>query len=195
MERNDAGSEGFAAGGQPNANEFSGSGSQSSQASQSSFETSDSQFSATDGGATSTASTTGPQGVRDRAKNFIGNAGDRLADVGSTARERVGTAKDKLANALESGADKLRERAHPAGVTLAGATAEGGSAAISDGRVAQVSDKVAGGMQASADWLREADLDGIKSGIETQVKEHPGRTLLIAAGLGYLIGRAFRNNQ
>jgi hypothetical protein len=61
--------------------------------------------------------------------------------------------------------------------------------------VAQVSDKVAGGMQATADWLREADLDGLKTGIENQVKEHPGRTLLIAAGLGYLIGRAFRKDQ
>jgi ElaB/YqjD/DUF883 family membrane-anchored ribosome-binding protein len=194
MERNDAGTEGFT-GGQPNANEFSGSGSQGSQGSQSSFNTTDSQFSASDPSVSTPVSPTGPQGVRDRAKNFIGNAGDRLADVGSTARDRVGTAKDKLANALESGADKLRERTHPAGATLAGATAEGSSVAMSDGRVAQVSDKVAGGMQATADWLRDADLDGIKSGIETQVKEHPGRTLLIAAGLGYLIGRAFRNNQ
>lgn len=194
MERNDAGTEGFA-GGQPNANEFSGSGTQPPQGSPSSFDTADSQFSAADTGATTSAASTGSQGVRDRAKNFIGSAGDRLADAGSTARERVGTAKDKLANALESGAGKLRERTHPAGATLAGATAEGGSVAMSDGKVAQVSDKVAGGMQATADWLREADLDGIKSGIETQVKEHPGRTLLIAAGLGYLIGRAFRNNQ
>ena len=31
--------------------------------------------------------------------------------------------------------------------------------------------------------------------LEKQVKEHPGRTLLIAAGLGYLIGKAFRNNK
>ena len=37
-----------------------------------------------------------------------------------------------------------------------------------------------------------ADLDSLKSGIERQVKEHPGRTLLIAAGLGYLLGKAVR---
>jgi len=29
--------------------------------------------------------------------------------------------------------------------------------------------------------------------MEREVKEHPGRTLLIAVGLGYLIGKAFRN--
>jgi len=32
----------------------------------------------------------------------------------------------------------------------------------------------------------------MKSGIENQVKENPGRSLLIAAGLGYLLGKAFR---
>jgi hypothetical protein len=192
MERNDAGSEGFAGGTQPNANEFSGSPTptQASQTPQSEFGTPDTQFNASDAG---TQSVTGSQGLRDRARNFIGTAGDRLADVGSSARDRVGTAKDKLADALESGAGRLRDRAHPS--TLAGATAEGGSAAVADGRAAQVSDRVAGGMQATADWLRDADLDGLKTSIETQVKEHPGRTLLIAAGLGYLIGRAFRNNQ
>ena len=133
-------------------------------------------------------------GIRDRAKNAFGAAGDRLSDLGSTTRERVGSAKDKLANALESGADRLRDRAH-GGATFAGATTEGSTALRNDGRVAQVSDRVAGGMEATADWLRTAELDDLKNGIEKQVKEHPGRTLLIAAGLGYLIGRAFRGTS
>ena len=58
-----------------------------------------------------------------------------------------------------------------------------------------MSDRVAGGMEKSAEWLRDADIDSLKSGIEHQVKEHPGRTLLIAVGVGYLLGRAFRGNQ
>lgn len=181
MERNDAGTEGLAPGGQNEANEFSGSGSTQQAGSPSDF-----------AGTEPTK-----QGIRDRAKNALGTAGERLADVGSTAREKVGTAKDRLASALESGADRLRERSHPGGATFAGATAEGSTAIQGggDGRVAQVSDSVAGGMEATADWLRQADLDSLKTGIEQQVKDHPGRTLLIAAGLGYLIGRAFRNNQ
>jgi ElaB/YqjD/DUF883 family membrane-anchored ribosome-binding protein len=32
----------------------------------------------------------------------------------------------------------------------------------------------------------------MKSGIERQVKEHPGRTLAIAVGVGYLLGKAIR---
>jgi ElaB/YqjD/DUF883 family membrane-anchored ribosome-binding protein len=137
---------------------------------------------------------TNPEGqnLRERAKNVLGSANERLADVGSTVRERAGTVKQRLASALESGADRLRGNS---GGTLAGATTIGATSVESDGRMAQVTDRVAGGMQATADWLRDADIDGLKTGIERQVKEHPGRTLLIAAGLGYLIGRAFRSEK
>jgi ElaB/YqjD/DUF883 family membrane-anchored ribosome-binding protein len=132
------------------------------------------------------------QNLKDRAKGAIASANDRLADVGSTVREKAGNAKNKIANALESGADRLRGNS---GGTLAGATTAGTTSLEGDGRLSQVSDRVAGGMQATADWLRDADIDGLKTGIERQVKEHPGRTLLIAAGLGYLLGRAFRGEK
>jgi len=131
-------------------------------------------------------------GLADRARDLAGSAQEKLADVGSTVRDRAGSMKDSLADALDSGADKLRNRMAGGDAQLAGATSSG-SVAVSDGRMAQVSDKVAGGMHSAADWLRDADLDGIKSGIEHQVKEHPGRTLLVAVGLGYLIGKAFRD--
>lgn len=174
MERNDSGTDGLARRSQEDPNEFSGSGSEPKRDAGFDFS-----------GGSSEENT----GIRDRARNALGSAGERLADAGSSARDKVGTARDKLANALEAGAGRLRDRSGAA--ALAGATSEGSTAFKGDGR-AQVSERVAGGMQATADWLRDADLDGIKTGIERQVKEHPGRTLLIAAGLGYLIGRAFR---
>jgi hypothetical protein len=180
MERNDTG--------QSDANEFSGSAATQQQgtpgadgAGENAFE-----FKATSPGTEASA------GIREKAKNVLGTASDRLADVGSGVREKAGYAKDRLASALESGAEKLREKS--TGGALAGTTTDG-SVAVGDGRVAQVSDRVAGGMDATAEWLREADLDSLKIGIERQVKEHPGRTLLIAVGLGYLIGRAFRSNN
>src|SRR6266550_1377422 len=181
MERNDASVDGGATSSQTDANEFSGSGS-TPQSASFDFE----------GNAPSADQSTG---IRDRAKNVIGSAGDKLADVGSTVRERANTAKDKLADALESGAGRLRDRSQTGEPTLAGATADGSTAIPADSRIAQVSDKVAGGMEVTAEWLRDADLDSIKTGLENQVKEHPGRTLLIAAGLGYLIARAFRSTQ
>ena len=131
--------------------------------------------------------------LTDRAKSIASTAGDKLAGAGSTVREKAGTWKNSLADALESGAEKLRTQGAGGG-QLAGATATGGSdAMVADGsRVQGATNQIAGGLQASADWLRDADLDSMKSGIERQVKEHPGRTLAIAVGVGYLLGKAIR---
>ena len=141
-----------------------------------------------------------PHGLADRARDAAGTAQDKLADVGSTVRDRTGQMKNSLADALHSGADKLRQRSGtPAApgassTQLAGATDAGSVAVPADSRTAQMGNRVASGMDAAADWLRDADLDGLKTGLERQVKEHPGRTLLIAAGVGYLLGKAFRRD-
>ena len=146
------------------------------------------------GTSTNTSSTTSDNteqsGLADRARGALGTAGEKLSGVGSTLRERAGGAKDSLADALESGAEKLRARTGDG--SMAGAGAAGGTVAVADDRMAQVTTRVAGGMEGAAEWLRDADLDGLKASVEQQVKEHPGRTLLIAVGLGYLLGKALR---
>ena len=131
------------------------------------------------------------QGLADRARSMAGTAQEKLSDVGSNVRERAGTLKDSLADVLTSGADRLRQRGSQGG-QLAGAAGTGTMALEGDGRTAQVTDRVASGMDATADWLRDADLEGLRTSLEGQVKQHPGRTLLIAAGLGYLLGKALR---
>jgi ElaB/YqjD/DUF883 family membrane-anchored ribosome-binding protein len=134
------------------------------------------------------------EGISDRAKSAMGTAQEKLADAGSTVRDKAGSLKHSLADALESGAERLRKQAAGGGQT-AGAAATGesvGMVADQPNRVADMSNQVAGGLQASADWLRDADLDGLKSGLERQVKDHPGRTLAVAVGLGYLLGKAIR---
>lgn len=131
-------------------------------------------------------------GLADRAKGAAGAASDKLSDVSSTVRDKAGNFKNTLADALESGAERLRQQG--ASGQAAGAAAADGSTSIvaDDNRLAQTSSQIAGGMQGAADWLRDADLDGLKSGLERQVKEHPGRTLAVAVGVGYLLGKAFR---
>jgi ElaB/YqjD/DUF883 family membrane-anchored ribosome-binding protein len=137
------------------------------------------------------------QNITDRARSIAGSAQEKLSDVGSTVRDRAGHVKDSLADALDAGADKLRQRGTANAMTepgaLVGATSSGSMSIANDGKMSQVTNRVAGGMSATADWLRDADLDGMKTGIERQVKEHPGRTLLLAVGVGYLLGKALRN--
>lgn len=101
-------------------------------------------------------------------------------------REKAGQLKNTLADKLEAGAEKLRQ--NRGGL----ATASGGTAVATDDRMAQIGDSVATGMKGTADWLRDADLESLKGDVEKQVKEHPARSLLIAAGIGYLLAKAFR---
>lgn len=132
------------------------------------------------------------------ADSFADKAKDSLSDAKDKAKSGLAGAKDKatelkatLADKLEAGANKLRSQQTSTGA-YAGAGTGAPSVAAENGQLGQLTDKLATGMQGTADFIRNADLDQMKSGIEKQVKENPGRSLLIAAGLGYLLGKAFR---
>ena len=148
------------------------------------------------GGFGSTGATGGTSGagqdrmnqVKDRAANLTSTAREKASEFAGTARERAGELKSTLADKLEQGADRLRNRGGSA--SFAGAGGDGSLAM--ENRNDQLTNRLAGGMQTSAEWLREADLDNLRLGVERQVRENPGRSLLVAVGLGYLLGKAFR---
>jgi ElaB/YqjD/DUF883 family membrane-anchored ribosome-binding protein len=128
----------------------------------------------------------------DKAKDTLGDAKEKAKSGLSSAKDKATELKSTLADKLEAGANKLRSQQSGTGA-YAGATG-GGSASVSadSGQLGQLSDKLASGMQGTADFLRNADMDQMKASVEKQVKENPGRSLLIAAGIGYLLGKAFR---
>ena len=116
-----------------------------------------------------------------------GGVSGRVKSVASTVKQKASTIPAMLADGLEAGAQALRQN-KPATVSGDGSTA----VVANDTGISAVTDTLATGMQSSAEWLRDADLDKIKTGVETQVKEHPARSLLVALGAGYLIGKALR---
>jgi hypothetical protein len=114
--------------------------------------------------------------------------GDRVRSVASSVKQKASGLPAMLADGLQAGAQALRQRN-----VSTETSAPGSSVAVtSDPNIAAVTDSLATGMESSAEWLREADLDKIKQGVEKQVKEHPARSLLVALGAGYLIGKALR---
>ena len=130
--------------------------------------------------------------LTDKAKDTLGDAKDKAKSGLAGAKDKATELKATLADKLEAGAEKLRSQQTGTGA-YAGATGSGSTGvATENGQLGQLTDKLASGMQGTADFLRNADLDQMKSGIETQVRENPGRSLLIAAGVGYLLGKAFR---
>ena len=124
-------------------------------------------------------------------RESLGGGRGTMDKAASTAQEKMGEAKERMANfrtaladRLDRGAERLRQRAAKTSVTEMGAEAEE--------RARNAGGKLASGMHDTAEWLRTADMQSIKSGIEQQARTKPGRTLLVALGLGYIVGRAIR---
>jgi ElaB/YqjD/DUF883 family membrane-anchored ribosome-binding protein len=113
---------------------------------------------------------------------------DRADDATASVRDRAVQVKAQLADKLETGAGRLRQRATNTGKI-------DNAIANTKQRVVDTSDRLATGMERGADWLRNANMTSVQQGLERQVRENPGRTLLIAGAIGYLLGRAFKGKD
>jgi hypothetical protein len=120
-----------------------------------------------------------------------GGVSGRVKSMATSVKRKASTIPALLADGLEAGAEKLRQQRLSTSVESA-ATPGSSVTVANDSSITAVTDTLASGMQSSAEWLRDADLDKLKSGVEKQVKEHPARSLLVALGAGYLIGKALR---
>jgi hypothetical protein len=134
----------------------------------------------------------GGAGIGERLSDARAAAGDKLSQARDAASERLGQARERagefkstLADKLEQGAQSLRQQG--GAQQFAGANGGTADAATPLNRYAT---PAAAAMERTAEFLRgEGDLKGV---VEEQVRTNPGRTLLIAVGLGYLLGKAIR---
>jgi ElaB/YqjD/DUF883 family membrane-anchored ribosome-binding protein len=113
---------------------------------------------------------------------------DKVEESSASARDRAVQMKRQLADKLETGAGRLRQRA-------TNTQKIDNAIATTKQRVVETSDRVAAGMERSADWLRNTNVSSFQEGLERRVRENPGRTLLIAGAIGYLLGRAFKGKD
>lgn len=149
----------------------------------------------TSASSSSSQSASGSSSMSDRADALKSGAQEQLGNL----KERASELKATLADRLEAGAEKLRSRndgsaAGAYGSSNATGTFGNGGAGVDSNanRMSQLQDSLAGGMDATARFLREGDL---KQSIEQQAKSNPGRTLLVALGVGYVLGRALRGSK
>jgi hypothetical protein len=128
--------------------------------------------------------------LADKASGAASSGKEALTDRLGAVKGKASDLKSTLAEKLEQGAEALRNRAQASG-TPGGQQQFAGAAAglLSNEKVQGYSNTLAGGLQGAADMLRDGDL---QASLEKQVRENPARTLLIALGLGYVIGKAVR---
>ncbi|HEU4563161.1 MAG TPA: hypothetical protein VFS05_00885 [Gemmatimonadaceae bacterium] len=146
-----------------------------------------------DRSSTSESSTRTREGTRERLDAAREQAKEKLGQ----ARERAGELKATLADKLDAGAERLRQRAASSSTgtpAMASAGVDVGTTEVASQQdsMARMNDKLASGMKSTATWLRNNDLDSMRSSLESEVRTNPGRSLLIAAVAGYLLGKAFK---
>ena len=108
-------------------------------------------------------------------------------------------ATPSLTASLSDASSRVQEKASEAFRTGRTATADAldsTAARINAGgdKVAEVAHSTADRLGNSATYLRDNGPREMVSDIESLIKAHPGKSLIVAAVLGFLAGRAFRRD-
>lgn len=145
------------------------------------------------GGSGASDATSRMQNAKEIASDKLGQAKSAVSSGLGTVKEKASTLNTSLADKLEAGANKLRQGAG-SGSPYSPSTGIDGVAALSSdqGGTGQLGVKAADALQGTANFLREGDL---KATIEEQVRTNPARTLLVALGVGYVLGKALRSDR
>ena len=105
---------------------------------------------------------------------------DKVSDFGRTAANKIDENRDAAASGMQKAATAIHEKAAslPVGETVSGLAHD-------------AADKLSSGAQ----YVREHDVNKMMADVETLVKNNPGPSLIVAGIIGFLVGRAFSNND
>ena len=116
------------------------------------------------------------QSLGEKLSDTAGQVKDKVAVFGRNAADKV----DENRGAAATGLDKAASALHDKAESLPGGE-----------KVTSLAHAAADRMTSTADYVREHDVDGMMKDVESLVKNNPGRSLLAAAIVGFLLGRTF----
>jgi ElaB/YqjD/DUF883 family membrane-anchored ribosome-binding protein len=119
------------------------------------------------------------QNVKEKVTDAARKTKEKASDLGRQASEQVDAKRGPAAEGLESAASALHEKAE---------TLPGGDT------VRSVAHSTADKLESTAGYIRQHDVKAMMSDVEELVRRNPGPSLLIAATIGFFIGRAFRED-
>ena len=109
-----------------------------------------------------------------------GQVKDKVTTMGRTAAEKIDENRDTAAGGLEKVASALHDKAD---------SLPGGE------KVSDLAHATAEKLSSTADYVRDNDTSQMMADVQALVKNNPGRSLLAAAVIGFLVGRAFTSND
>lgn len=113
-----------------------------------------------------------------RAAATLSRAHEQVKDLGLAAAEKLDEARRETADALENAACSVRTTGHS------------GAKSIEN-----MSENAAGKLDSTAAYVRNHDVGGMLSNLRQVIGRNPGGFLILAAGIGFLAGSAFRRNN
>jgi ElaB/YqjD/DUF883 family membrane-anchored ribosome-binding protein len=118
-------------------------------------------------------------GIGDSVSDMASQVKDRAADLGRTATQVVDDNRGAAATGLDKAASSLRDNAQ---------SLPGGE------KVSSLAHSAAETLSSTAGYVRTHDANRMMTDVEALVKNNPGPSLLVAAAVGFLVGRAFSND-
>jgi ElaB/YqjD/DUF883 family membrane-anchored ribosome-binding protein len=120
----------------------------------------------------------GQEGYAGKLSSTASHVRDSASEVAKRALGEIDEQRENTASALEGAAAKIH------------AAADAGA-----GKISSAMHSAAGGIESAAAFLREHDTRRMISGVERLIRRHPARSLLIAAGIGFLTGLALKDSS
>lgn len=115
-------------------------------------------------------------GMTDKVSDVANQMKDKVADFGRSAADKIDGNRESAASGLENAASALHDKAD---------SLPGGE------KVTSLAHTTAEKLNSTAQYVREHDFNRMMGDLEQVVKNNPGPSLIAAAVIGYLAGRAF----
>lgn len=116
--------------------------------------------------------------AKEQATQAVDTAKQKAGQVAEQATTQVDAGMDKAAGGLDKAADMLRQKTESMGD-------QGGS-------VQSIASTAATQLDKGAQYLKDKDTDQLVADLEAMVRQKPAQTLLVAAGVGFLLSKVVR---
>ena len=114
--------------------------------------------------------------IAERVSGTATQVKGKVSELGRSATDTIDENRGAAATGLEKAASALHQNAE---------SLPGGA------KVSQIAHSAADKLSSTAGYVREHNVNRMMADVETCVKNNPGPSLLVAAAIGFLVGRAF----
>jgi ElaB/YqjD/DUF883 family membrane-anchored ribosome-binding protein len=99
----------------------------------------------------------------------------KAGEMAGMAQERADQGIDKAADSMDKAADMMRQKGSEQG-----------------GTVGNVAGSAADAMESASAFLKDTDTSQMMDQLEAYIRKNPTQSLLVAAGIGFVLSKAFR---